>query len=582
MRINLKKRNHQSWPLKSRIRELLAPLLVVLFYIGAVAFTNAHFMADTGGYVVSILAYAGVGEYVAENPVVGDFRSENAFWEFGHLFWRPLGLLLFMVFSPVSSLAVCSEPSYNVLFLLMSMNFVAGLLSTLLLYALINRLTDQRWLAVLVAVCFVFSHAFMNFSQTGSSYIAGLAFLMTAFYLLLKDKGKLSRLTAIFAGLACAGALTLWVPYAAVIPGTIAAPLVLFELNRREKKSVIYAAIAFLLASAIAYFIVMAAVGVHSPSDLRDWISASSHGVRTSGLARMLFGLPRSFIHMGNDGVLFKRFLLNDPFNPVTATDLVRLSLWKFALFYLALGSLLSGLFISSARRVLLLLLLIAGPLIFFAISFDGGAVERYLPIYPIIFLLLTWGLGDARVRRVFKVVPVLFFGFAMLINSSVMARIVLDKQNETTAARVQAVVPQLKPNSWLVTTHLQDDLVQFQASFPFEPVNRHNVYQVYPLIVLNSDQVYIWREAFALKMLEAWAKGGDAWLSTRLFSAKPEAFWNWAEGDDLRVPWSDIHKFFAQFETGTHAGGADGFVLLEKSKANQRLLNAIGEMQRH
>ena len=559
-----------------------APLFVVLLYIGAGAFTNAHFMADSGGYVVSILAYAGVDEYVAENPVVGDYRSENPFWEFGHLFWRPLGFLLFKVLVPVSMLAVGSEPSYNVLFLLMSVNFVAGLLSALLLYALISRLTDQRWLAVLVTICFIFSHAFMNFSQTGSSYIAGLAFLMTAFYLLLKDKGKLSQLTAIFAGLACAAALTLWMPYVAVIPGTIAAPLVLFELNRRQKKSVIYATAAFLLASAIAYFIVMAAVGVHSPTDLRDWISASSHGVRTSGLARMLFGLPRSFIHMGNDGVLFKRFLLDDPFNPVTATDLVRLSLWKIALFYLGLGSLVIGLFISSARRVLVLLLLIAGPLILFAIKFDGGAVERYLPIYPIIFLLLTLGLGDARVRRIFKVVPVLFFGFAMLVNLSVMARTVLDNQNQRTAARVQAVVPQLKPNSWLVTTHLQDDLVNFQASFPFEPVNRHKIYQVYPLIVLNSDQVSRWREEFAVNMLEAWAKGGDAWLSTRLFSAKPEASWNWAEGDDLRVPWSDIHKFFAQFETGTQAGGADGFVLFEKSEANQQLLKTIGDMQRH
>jgi hypothetical protein len=240
------------------------------------------------------------------------------------------------------------------------------------------------------------------------------------------------------------------------------------------------------------------------------------------------------------------------------------------------------GLFISSARRVLLLLLLIAGPLIFFAIRFDGGAVERYLPTYPIIFLLLTWGLGEARVRRVFKVLPVLFFGFAMLVNSSVMARMVLDNQKQRTEARVQAVVPQLKPHSWLVTTHLQDDLVSFQASFPFEPVNRHNIYQVYPLIWLNSDQVYRWREAFASNMLEAWAKGGDAWLSTRLFSAKPEASWNWAEGDDLRVPWNDIHKFFAQFETGTQAGGADGFVLLEKSEANQQLLNTIADMQTH
>ena len=50
--------------------------------------------------------------------------------------------------------------------------------------------------------------------------------------------------------------------------------------------------------------------------------------------------------------------------------------------------------------------------------------------------------------------------------------------------------------------------------------------------------------------MLKAWAKGGDAWLSARLLSAKPEPHWNWVEGDDPRVKWDDIYKFFAQLHT--------------------------------
>lgn len=559
-----------------RASKLLAPFLIAALFICAVGFTNAHFMADSGGYVVSILAYAGVDEYIAENPVVGDYRSENAFWEFGHLLWRPLGFLLFKLFTPLSSLTVGSHPAHNVIFLLMSVNFVAGLVSAILLYALINRLTGRRWTALFVTICFIFSHAFLNFTQTGSSYVAGLALLITALYLLLKDKGKLSPLTAIGAGLACAGAITLWAPYVLVIPGTIVAPLVLFELSRREKKLVLYTAAAFFLATGIAYLIVMAAVGVHTPADLRDWIAASSHGVTTSGLARMLFGFPRSFIHMGNDGVLFKRFLLDDPFNPVTATDLVRLSLWKLGFFYLALGSLKIGLFISAARRVFLWLLLTAGPLIFFAIRFDGGAVERYLPIYAAVFLTLAWVLSEPRVPRLWKIGPVVFFGLAVVVNVSVMARMVLDRQKERTAERLQAIIPQLKPHSWLVTTHLQDDLVNFQASFPFEPVNRHNTYHVYPLVVVNTDQAARWREEFASNMLEAWANGGDAWLSTRLFSPKPEAAWNWVEGDDLRVPWNDVHNFFSQFQTGTVAGEADGFVLLEKSEANREKLVTV------
>jgi hypothetical protein len=564
-----------------RIRNKLPVLLLVAaLYIGAVVFTNAHFMADTGGYVVSILAYAGIDEYVAENPVVRDYRSENAFWEFGHLLWRPLGLLLFKAFTPLSSLVVGPEPAHNVLFLLMSVNFVAGLLSAILLFVLIDKLTDRRRLALLVTICFIFSHAFLNFIQTGSSYIAGLACLMTALFLLLKDKGALSPVTAIGAGLACAGSITLWAPYVFVMPAVIVAPLVLFDLNGREKKLLLYTAAAFFAATAVSYFFVMAAVGVHTPADLRDWIAASSHGVRTRGLARMLFGLPRSLIHMGNDGVLFKRFLLKDHFNPVTATDLVRLSFWKLALFYIALGSLAIGLFFSTRRRVLLLLLLMAGPLILFAIGFDGGAVERYLPIYPVIFLSLGWAIADPRVPRVLKIVPVVFLVFAVFVNASVMARKVLNRQKQRTAERVQAIAPQLKPHSSLVLTHLQDDLVNFQASSAFEPINRQNKYHIYPLIVPNTDQAARWREEFASNMLEAWEKGGDVWLSIRLFSPKPDASWNWVEGDDPRVPWGELHKFFWQLQTGAAAGGADGFVLLERSEANRDLLKTVANKE--
>lgn len=556
-------------------KRFLPLLLVAGLYVSALGFTNSHYMADSGGYVVSILAYAGIPQYVAENPVVADYRSENRFWDFGHLLWRPLGLVLFRVFTPVSSLVVGPDPGYNARILLMWVNYLAGFISVLLLYALVKTLTNRVWLAVLIALFFTFSHGFLNFAQTASSYVAGLGFLMAGLYLMLKDKGEPSPLSAICAGIALAGAVAMWAPYLYVVPGTVAAPLLLFGTNRRGKLSAIYATGGFLVATGLVYLVVMAAIGVHSPSDFRDWLASSSHGIRTSGLARTVFGLARSFIHMGNDGILFKRFLLNDPFNPVSAMDLLRLSLWKLALFYLALAATLIGLLVSRSYRMLALLAITALPLMIFAVKFDGGAIERYLPIYPVIFLSLAWALFQPRVPRVLKIVPLVFVGFAILVNSSVMSRMVLDRQKHATEERISAVVPQLKPNSWVVTSHLQDDLVNFQISFPFEPVNRHRSYHVYPLLVLNSDQTKRWREEFASRMLESWSKGGDAWLSARLFSPKPEAAWNWVEGDDPRVPWEHIHKFFTQFETGTVAGGADGFVLLEKSETNRQLLNA-------
>ncbi|HEU4507664.1 MAG TPA: hypothetical protein VFR78_05465 [Pyrinomonadaceae bacterium] len=552
----------------------LPPLLVIALYVSALAFTNAHYMADSGGYVVSILAYAGVEEYVAENPVVADYRSENSYWDFGHLLWRPLGLLLYSVFTPVSSLVVGPDPGYNARILLMWVNYLAGLLSAVLLYALIDRLTGRRWLGVLVSVLFIFSNGFLNFAQGASSYVAGLACVVVALYLLLKDKGRPSSLAAIGAGLACTAAVSVWALYILVVPGIILAPLVLFGPGGTVKASIVRASASFVIASAIAFGVVMAAAGVNTPSEVLEFIAASSHGIHTSGLARMVFGFPRSFIHMGNDGILFKRFLLNDPFNPVSAMDLVRLSLWKLALFYLASAAVVIGLLVSRSWRMLVWLAIAALPLLLFAIKFDGGAIERYIPIYPAIFIALAWVLNDPKLPRLLKIVPVVFFGFAVLVNATVMARAVLNRQKQTTETRISAVIPQLNLNSWVVTSHLQDDLVNFQISFPFEPVN-YRSYHIYPLLVLNSDQIQTWREEFAQRMLEAWDKGGDAWISTRMFHPKPEASWNWVEGDDPRVRWEHLHAFFTQFDTGPVAGGADGFVRLEKSEKNRQLLNA-------
>ena len=63
---------------------------------------------------------------------------------------------------------------------------------------------------------------------------------------------------------------------------------------------------------------------------------------------------PRSFLSMGKDGILFKRFLLKDPYNPVSLGDLIRLSLGKVALFYVVLLATFAGLLRGKAERRLL------------------------------------------------------------------------------------------------------------------------------------------------------------------------------------------------------------------------------------
>jgi hypothetical protein len=562
-----------SW--QSRLRQVW---LVVAVYLLATWFTNAHFMADTGGYVVSILAYEGVSEYVLENPGVRDYRTENPFWEFGHLFWRPLGLILFKIFEPLTSLVLGPDPVPNTVFLLISLSFAAGLISVILLHAIIRRITGRLWAANLGAVALIFSHGFLNFAQAGSSYIAGLALLIAGLYIPVKAEGEPSWRTATLAGLAFAGAVCMWFLYALAIPAAIAAPLFLYGFDARRRRLVMQAAAAFALALTISYVAVMACAGIRTPSDLRAWISASSHGVNTSGVTRVLFGLPRSMINMGNDGLMFKRYLLQDPFNPVTAFDILRLSLWKLALVYLSLGSVIISLFIlPRGKRLLGLLMLSAVPLLAFAAMYDGGAVERYLPLYPFIFLSLAWAIGAGRMPRLLKAAPLAFIAAAIITNVSAMATVVLERRQQTIAARLESLLPRLKPESRVVTTHLQDELVNFQASFPFHPINRKGEYRIHPLLTLNTDQVAAWREDFASKAMDAWEKGGDVWVSMRALSRKPRPEWSWVEGDDRRVSWNDINGFFSQLETGEAAGGEDGFALLLRSGVNEQFLSRLG-----
>ena len=67
-------------------------------------------------------------------------------------------------------------------------------------------------------------------------------------------------------------------------------------------------------------------------------------------------------------------------------------------------------------------------------------------------------------------------------------------------------------------------------------------------------------------------------WLSERLFSARPLRDWNWVEGADDRISWTDIHLFFSHMEVGERVGQSDSFVKLLPSDQNRALLFELAE----
>jgi hypothetical protein len=308
-------------------------------------------------------------------------------------------------------------------------------------------------------------------------------------------------------------------------------------------------------------------------------VAESSHGNTSRGLLRMLFGFARSLIYMGNDGAMLKRYLIKDPFNPVTLADILRLSLWKCALFYAALAATLFNLARSApGRRVLSLFAACAVPVIGFATVFLGGDLERYFPLYPVLFLAFACALCDARAMRPLKYVALLFIAVMVLTNARASSNFVLGREQERIAARVEGLRPLLKPQSRVYAVNWQDELVNFKRSFPFHPANRDRNLRLNAVVTPSSPWLPRWRTDFAADTLSVWRDGGDVWVSTRALSPRPRLDWNWVEGDDRRISWADIHEFFYRLDLGPPVSGEDGFVLVEQTPRNEQLLRGFAE----
>src|SRR6266496_476770 len=180
--------------------------LVFGLYFLATWFTNAHSMGDTRLYVADILAGAGY-----------------QFWDFGHVLWRPVGWVLSPVLYPLTRLIIGDDLRANVTVTLIAISWLSGLISVFLVYALARKVCQRLWVALVTTLAFLFTNAFLNYAQTGHSYIPGLSLLLLGLYLLVKDLDPAadSVRTGAAAGIALAGAVGLWFPYVLSVPAVL-------------------------------------------------------------------------------------------------------------------------------------------------------------------------------------------------------------------------------------------------------------------------------------------------------------------------------------------------------------------------
>jgi hypothetical protein len=534
-------------------------LIWIAIYILLTSITGAFFMADTVDYVLSVLRHEQGVNFV--------------FWDFRHLLWRPLGWVLFHYSKLGFNYADDAAARAAITHIFIALNWAAGLLSLLLLRRILRRFCDREWAVNFALLTFLFAQGFMNFLHAGSPYVFGLSLLITGMYFLSADHAEVS-VRRLFAGaLALALSVCFWFPYFFAIPGALAIPLF---ISRSGWRSTLKAAALCLCLGIVFYGGVILHLHLHTAAAIRTWIATGASDVAgVRGPKRTIFGLARSFINMGQDGVLYKRFLLHDPYNHVSLLQLARLSIFKLAIFYLSLAAIGWALWRSPAdRRVLWLGLAGAVPVIAFGLYWYGGDVERYLPLYPFFFLGLACALGQYRAKWM-QAIAGLFLATAIVSNLSAMSVLTLRHQERLSEDRLQALLPIYRPHSRVVLVDIHDDLENFSRSFPLLPIINRSDFSFYPALNPATPQTLHWRQDFAHTATTVWGQGGDVWLSKRLFEERPRPDSAWAEGDDPRVKWKDVYNFFATFDLGTPAGGQDGFVLLLPDQKDRELLAA-------
>jgi hypothetical protein len=530
--------------------------LAALMYVAATAATAALFWGDTVDY--------------AENALDG-----RHFWEFGHLLWRPLGWLLARALLPLPDFLGGRDGIPGAAALYLAVSWLCGLGATLLLRGLLSSVVRRPWAADVATLFFVLSQAFLNYAQSGTSYVPGLCFLLLGCRLLAHARHAAAPAwMALAAGAALAVSVLLWVPYVWALPAAGLLPVFHDGFSWPRLRLTLLAAAGCAVVGAVVYGAVLLDLHKTSPAEVRAWVAESQHGIANiKGVSRAAFGFPRSFIHMGQDGVLFKRYLVKDPLNPVSLTDLLRLSLWKIAFFYVAMLSLAVGLLFAPAdRRLLGLLAAAALPNLAFAVSWQGGDMERYLALYPFLFLAVGGLLASDKAPLVCRLVTAAFFVAAGVTNVAAMARPVV-RQREAAIDAQAAEVQRLDDRA--VVLGINDDVPHLRRDFPLNP-RGHRLPTMRSVAEPNQAGSEKWRQVLRQRVLETWDHGGEVWVAERLFAERPRPEWGWVEGDDPHLKWAEIHAVFKDMERGRTVGGEDGYVLLPDSPHNRTVIEAL------
>lgn len=528
-----------------------------------------------------------VPEKTGDTPVYADdilrhFQANGSggdLWEFGHLLWRPLGYGVWRAAHPFLASRFDGNPILEITAVLFALNFLAGIALIPLGYFVCRRLDLRPGPAWAVTTGLVLSATVWNYVHSGASYNPGLALNLAGQLLLLDSLRRGARWgwRAVCAGVLLALSTAIWFPYILSLP---AAFLIGWFRPQpppaRDRLRILAVAAA---ATAGAGLLVFAAGawenGISSLPLLHHWISNSAHGVQQSRqFVRLPTGITRSFLYLGDDGLLMKRFVFGDPYAPVRWYDLVTAGLWKVALVF----AMFAALTLALARRREAwggLAVLVAGflPTLLFALFlFETSEPARYETLYPAFLFGVCAVLSLRPAERVARSMLLVFLAATVVVNLYAFGWELKGAAARSTA-RVHLIESHLQHHGIAFLVSFRDPLSTYLQRDPFVPENRQHALPFYHVIEPAAARVETWRSDAACRVLQAWHEGGEAWLSVRLLAARPKPEWEWVEHDDNRVQWKDLPAFFQRWRTDETIGTTDGFARVTEDSENRALI---------
>lgn len=550
---------------------------IVLVAAVALWLTDPYTQADSPGYANEVVQYG-------ETPL---FSQGNILWEFGHLVWRPLGWALLQLASLLETPSTTWDATLLVLRALTWVSVASALITVVLWHSLALRASRSRFLAFALVLGLASTNSFLLYAQNGSSYVPGLCCATLGLWLVVEALSRESprSLWALGAGCAMALAALLWFPYILSVPGIAAAAI--FWQARAEhttrpqwRKRLRFAALAVASFTLLVLAVYLAAGwirGLRSASQYIAWLSDSSHGWSQSlKVARMATGLPRSFVNLSRDGILWKRFLFDDPYSPVGLSDLlIRAGLWKLTAFYvMAVAVVWNCLKSRFGRESLAIVAATAVPLFFFAIFlFEPGSAERYFPAFPFLTLALAGAIDPGRSSRISVLAILISFGVMVSTNLYYMSSLSVNREVDHTLSRLVLLKPHLHSTSVVFALTYADPACAFRRDFPFHPFNSAGGIVIFDLVEIATERILTWKEDFARKALSTWEAGGDVWVTKRVWAKHPLTDWHWVEGDDPRICWEDLYTFFEPLQINGGTGGRDGFSRISAGSENHKVL---------